>query len=70
MRGSQYASQERGIKGDFGAAKMRFDEGEERAACAHVAATRHPLHVAGIAQGHGPSCSCVLREERTSAQLN
>jgi hypothetical protein len=48
MRGSQYASQERSTKGDFGAAKMCFDEGEERAACAPaVAATRPPLHLPG-----------------------
>ena len=35
-----HASQERGIKGGFGAAKMRFDEGEERAARAAPVCSR------------------------------
>jgi hypothetical protein len=43
---------------------MRAKRGRH-GACAPVAAARPPLHLAGLAQGHGPSCSCMLRGEAT-----
>jgi hypothetical protein len=45
-----HASQERVTKGDFGAAKMRFGGGEERAACiSNVPPASSPFFASGRA---------------------